>query len=219
MKINFEQLKKSTLFSGIGDEDLEKLVDCISPKMRPIKRGGFVFHAGDKVRSVYFILKGSMHIVDEDFWGNSSIVETMNEGVLFGEAYVFSEQEFHLVSVCAAEDSVVLVMNPDTLFETCASGCGFHSRLVKNALKIVSTKVVRLTSKLRHVMRRTLREKLFSYLSRCAAAEKSNTFYIPYSRQELADYLCADRSALSHELARMKKQGLIQYKKNYFELL
>ena len=219
MKINFEELKKNTLFKGIAEEDLKKIIECVSPKIKKIKRGEFVFYAGDDVGSIYIILSGSMHIIDEDFWGNSSIVETMQRGVLFGESYFLSSVQKYLVSVTAAEDSFVLEINPLKLFEICSNGCPHHLTLVKNTLNIVSEKVVLLTVKLEHIMRRTIREKVLSYLTKCSQIEKSNSFYIPYSRQQLADYLCVDRSALSHELSVIQKQGLIRYNKNYFELL
>jgi len=211
-------LRHSTLFEGLTDAEMDKLCTCLSAQERVIPKDGFVFRAGDKVNAVYCILSGSMHIVDEDYWGNLSIVESMEADTLFGEAYIFSGAISHLVSVVAAEVSVVLEFNPHKLFETCANGCDCHNRLARNALRIVSTKIVRLTEKLGHIMRRTMREKLLSYLSLCAQRAGSNTFTIPYSRQQLADYLCVDRSALSHEMSRLKKEGLIEYRKNEFTL-
>ena len=219
MKLDFHALSESPLFAGIPEEDLQRLLACVSPKEKKYKRGSIIFCAGDDVRFVYYILSGSVHIINEDFWGNSSIVETMESDTLFGEAYVFSSTQQHLVSVVAAEDLRVFEINPSSLFSTCSKECSQHSQLVQNALFITSEKIVRLTEKLLHIMQRTLREKLLSYLTKCAQKEKSTSFYIPYSRQELADYLCVDRSALSHELSRLQKTGMILYRKNYFELL
>ena len=212
-------LRDSTLFANIDDEDLHRLCNCLSAQEKEIAYDGFVFHTGERVSLVYYIISGSMHIIDEDFWGNRSIIETMPKDTLFGEAYVFSSMENHLVSVVAAENSTILEIDPIKLFETCANGCTCHSILVRNALAIVSEKIVRLTAKLGHVMQRTIREKLLSYLSVCAQRENSVSFFIPYTRQQLADYLCIDRSALSHELSRLQKEGMIRYHKNYFELL
>ena len=219
MKIDFLSLKDSILFADIATEDLKKMVRCISAHEKTILRDSFVFRAGDDVRFVYLIVSGSMHIVDEDYWGNRSIIETMERNTLFGEAYVFSKKENQLVSVIAAEDSIILEIDPVSLFEVCPQGCACHTQLVKNALCLLSEKIVHLTEKLGHLMKRTLREKILSYLSKCAQRSKSNSFYIPYSRQQLADYLCVDRSALSHELSRLQKLEIISYKKNYFELL
>ena len=212
-------LRTSTLFADIDAEELSKLYECLSARERSFKRDSFVFHVGQEVRYVYFILSGSVHIIDEDFWGNRSIVETMNKDTLFGEAYVFSSVENHQVSVIAAEDSKLLEIDPKSLFETCSNRCSCHTKLVRNALNIVSEKIVLLTEKLRYVMRRSIREKVLSYLSQCSTRENSSSFDIPYSRQQLADYLCVDRSALSHELSKLQTQGMIKYHKNHFELL
>ena len=219
MRIAPVALQNSTLFANITNKDLQKLHKCLSAKEKFFERDSFVWRAGESVRSVYYILSGSMHIIDEDFWGNRSIIETMQAHTLFGEAYVFSAMQNHLVSVIAAEDSRVLEIDPARLFETCPNGCACHTQLVRNALGIVSEKIVRLTEKLGHIIQRTIREKLLSYLSVCAQREKSSSFCIPYSRQQLADYLCVDRSALSHELGRLQKQGMLRYRKNHFELL
>ena len=218
MKTNLLFLKETSLFSDISEEDLQKLFKCVSANKKFFERDSFIFHVGDDVRFVYFILSGSIHIINEDFWGNQSIIETMYKDTLFGEAYVFSSRKNQLVSVTAAEDSDILEIDPTSLFETCPCGCSCHSQLVKNALCITSEKIVRLTEKLGHIMRRTTREKLLSYLSKCAQQEKSNSFYIPYSRQQLADYLCVDRSALSNELSKLQAQNMIKYRKNQFNL-
>ena len=219
MKTDWPIIKESNLFSGIEEESVKKICNCLAAREKRIKRDAFIFRAGDKVRSVYMILSGSMHIIDEDFWGNRSIIGTMEKGTLFGEAYVFSLKKAHLVSVIAAEDAVILEINPEKLFNTCTNGCECHMRLIKNALYILSEKIVLLTEKLGHIVRRSIQEKILSYLSKCAQHEKSSSFTIPYSRQQLADYLCVDRSALSHELSRLQREGIIQYHKNYFELL
>ena len=219
MKINPLHLRNSTLFSGIGEESLEQLCSCLSAKERKYEPGSFIFRAGDSIDYVYYILSGSINIIDEDYWGNQSIVETMQKDTLFGEAYIFSSIDTYLVSVVAAEKSTILEIPPEKLFETCSKGCMCHSLLVKNTLNIVSEKVVRLTEKVMHIMRRTTRAKLLSYLSVCAQREKSTSIDIPYSRQQLADYLCVDRSALSHELSRLQKQGILRYHKNHFELV
>jgi len=219
MELKPSSVRGTTLFRGLTDEDIQKMGECITARERVYERGSFIFHTGDDVRSVYYIISGSVHILDEDFWGNRSIIEVMGKDILFGEAYVFSAMESHLVSVVAAENSVILEIDPKTLFETCPKQCECHMQLVRNVLSIVSTKIVRLTEKMIYVTQRSIRDKLLLYLSKCAQKAKSNSFDILYSRQQLADYLCIDRSALSHELSRMQKQGLLKYNKHHFELL
>jgi len=219
MKKFFLPLTESSLFANIAEDDLQRLCKCLCAWERIFKREAFIFQVGDPVSSVYFILSGRLHIVNEDFWGNRSIIEIMEKDTLFGEAYVFSARKNHLVSVVAAEDSMVLEIDPKSLFECCPNHCSCHTQFIKNALYIVSEKIVRLTEKTSHIMQRTIRSKLLSYLSQCVQVNQSSSFSIPYSRQQLADYLCVDRSALSHELSKLKKQGLIQYQKNHFKLL
>ena len=213
------QLQDSPLFSGINEEDIQKMFTCLVFQEKKVTKEGYVFRAGDSVRLIYLIISGSMHIIREDFWGNRSLIETMQEGTLFGEAYVLSGATQHLVSVVAAQDSVILQMNPSPLFETCDKRCVCHTELIKNITYILSAKIVRLTEKVGHITQRTTREKLCSYLSQCARQKRSNSFIIPYSRQQLADYLNVERSALSHELSVMRELKIVKYHKNHFELL
>ena len=219
MEKHFSSLQGSTLFADIAEEDIQKLYGCLGAQEKSYPCESFIFHEGDEVKLVYFVLEGSFHIINEDFWGNRAIIETLNKNTLFGEAYVFSGRKQHLVSVIAAEDSTILAIEPRHLFDCCAQKCLCHEQLIKNLLCIVSEKIVRLTEKTGHIMQRTTHEKLLSYLSKCAQIEKSSSFDIPYSRQQLADYLCVDRSALSHELSKLQKCGMIRYSKNHFELL
>jgi len=218
-KNNSILLQKSSLFAGLSEDEIEKLCTCLAARERIITKDSFVFRADDEIRSVFLILSGSMHIVDEDFWGNRSIIETMPTYTLFGEAYALASVEKYLVGVVAAEDATVLEIDPARLFGTCSNDCSCHIELIKNTMRILSEKIVRLTEKLGHIAQRSTREKILSYLSNCARQEQGSSFRIPYSRQQLADYLCVDRSALSHELSRMCKAGIIQYNKNHFQLL
>ena len=219
MEEYLSQLQKNPLFRGVSEENVKKLYNCIAAHERMVEKDSFVFRAGDEAQRIYLNLTGNMHIVDEDFWGNRSIIETMSPITLFGEAYNLSSSEKYLVSVIAAEDSILLEIDPERLFEICPNGCACHTEVVKNTLFILSEKIVRLTRKLGHIIQRTTREKLLSYLSQCARQAQCNSFYIPYTRQQLADYLCVDRSALSHELSKMYDAGIVEYRKNHFELL
>ena len=219
MKETLAALSKNSLFEGIDEVDIKRILDCLSARMRSYKKNAFVFRTNDKVELIYILLSGSAHIIEDDFWGNQLIVETLRAPVLFGEAYVLSGAKKHLVSVAAAEDSNILLINPSRLFEKCPNACACHATLIKNISGILSQKVVRLTQKLLHVAQRTTRQKLISYFSTCSAVQKESAFQIPYSRQQLADFLCVERSALSHELSRMQSDGLIRYRKNHFELL
>jgi len=212
-------LQGNRLFDGIAEADIKQLFDCLQTKAAVYKKGSFIVRVKSPVRFVYILLSGSAHIVEDDFWGNQTLVETLQAPVFFGEAYVLSRAKEHLVSVMAAEDSNVLLIDPDRFFNACPKACAFHGKLLQNVGAILSTKVVLLTQKLIHISQRSIRRKLISYFSMCAAQEKSDSFTILYSRQQLADYLCVERTALAHELARMRDEGLISYEKKQFRLL
>lgn len=219
MKDFLPELKNNALFEGIADEDVRRLFECLRPKSAAYKKGAFIVRVKSPVKSVYILLSGSAHIIEDDFWGNQTIVETLHAPVLFGEAYVLSGAKEHLVNIVATQDSEVLQIDPVRFFKACPNACAFHGRLIQNINTILATKVVLLTKKLLHIGQRSIRRKLISYFSMCAAQEKSSLFTIPYSRQQLADYLCVERTALSHELARMRNEGLISYEKKQFHLL
>ena len=219
MENNISLLQKNSLFAGIEPNDIQKMCKCLAMREKTFAKDSFVFRAGDDVRFVYINLSGMVHIVDEDFLGNRSLIESIQPNTLFGEAYALTSAGKHLVSVVAAEDAAILEIDPGRLFESCPNGCECHMTLMRNTACILSEKIVRLTEKLGHIVKRTTREKILSYLSGCARLAQSDSFNIPYSRQQLADYLCVDRSALSHELGRMQREGVVQYRKNHFELL
>ena len=212
-------LKKNPLFAGLNEFDIKKLSSCLSADEKTFSRDSFVFRAGSDIGNVYLIISGSMHIISEDFWGNRTIIETIEKNTLFGEAYALSSRNKYLVSVIAAENSVVFEIDSSRLFKACPKMCDCHVLVIENIMHILSEKIVKLTEKDGHLSQRTTREKILSYLSKCALQSQSDAFSIPYSRQQLADYLCVDRSALSHELGKLRALGILEYNKNNFRLL
>ncbi|MDL2233316.1 Crp/Fnr family transcriptional regulator [Ruminococcaceae bacterium OttesenSCG-928-L11] len=215
----FETIKKCPLFADIQDSDLESLLRCLAATRHTYSRDAFVFHADDAVESVGVVLAGSVHILQEDFWGNRTILAHGGEGDLFGEAFSCAGAERLPVSVMAVEPAEILLINYRKIITTCPNSCGFHVTLIRNMLHILARKNMMLTQKLEVLSMRTTRDKLLAYLSARAVAEQSNRIVIPFSRQELADYLCVDRSALSRELGKMQREGLLRYDKSRFELM
>ena len=162
---------------------------------------------------------GKLQIIKEDYWGNRSIIETAGPGDVFGEAFSCAEIVPVPVSVVAAEQTRVLLFDYQKLLTTCSSSCEFHTRVIKNMIRILAEKNIMLMQKMEHITKRSTREKLLSYLSTQAFIKKSSSFDIPFNRQELADYLSVDRSAMSAELSRMRDEGMIRFKKNHFTLV
>jgi CRP-like cAMP-binding protein len=207
------------LFEGIEPSDLPVLLDCLAATRASFEKNSFIFMAGDPARSVGVVLSGRAHILQEDYWGNRSILTWIERGGLFGEAMACAEIPRLPVSVIAAEASDVLLINCGRIVAICPSACPFHARLVKNMVRILANKNVTLTQKIEHLTRRTTREKLLSYLSEQADRAVSDSFEIPFNRQELAEYLSVDRSAMSNELSKMRDENLLRYRRKYFELI
>ena len=222
-------LAKARLFQGIGPKERQEMLRCLSPIEKRYEKGEYVFRNGQQVSAVGLVLEGGVHIQKEDYWGNRSILTEVSQGQAFGEAYACQFQEAAdaptaqrpgiPVSVVATQRAVVLFLEVSRVLSLCPSACPFHARLVRNLVGILAERSLALTEKIQHLSQRRLREKLLSYLSDAALGQKEGEFTIPYNRQELADYLSVDRSALSSELCRLRREGVLECCKNRFRFL
>lgn len=212
-------LKHSPLFAGMTGEEILSILQCLSAHKKTYQKGAFLVHSGDPIDEIGFVLEGAATILKEDCWGNCVILSQAAAGELFGEVYACLKQEASQVSVTTAVDTNVLYLNVQRMLHTCSSACPFHTRLIQNLLAVIAHKTLELTKKIEHLSKRTTREKLLSYLSAQAQAAGSNQFTIPFSRQQLADYLTVDRSAMSHELCKLRDDGVLEFQKNHFMLV
>lgn len=211
-------LKNTKLFAGVGEEEIGTMLDCLGAALRQYKKGDYVYRAGEYVRSLTVLVEGCLHIQKDDYWGNRAILGDVAVGEMFGEAYVSPDSGALLNDVVAVEDSAVLFFDIQRILTVCPSACKFHSLTVKNLFFAISEKNRKLVSKLGHISNRTTREKLLSYLSDEAQRSRSASFSIPFNRQQLADFLAVDRSAMSSELGKMRDEGILDFKKNKFIL-
>ena len=209
----------SAIFQNITEEDAESVLKCLSAVKKQYKKGETIFHAGEKARAMGLVVSGAVEIVRDDYWGNRQILGKARPGELFGESYACMPDEIFMISAIASEDTEVLFMEVGKILTTCSSACEFHSRLIHHLLYILAGKNLMLTRKIDHMGKRSIREKVMAYLSFQAEMHRSNTFEIPFNRQQFADYLAIDRSALSAELSRMQKDGIIEYEKSRFMIL
>ena len=214
----FEILKSCALFVGIEEKDLLSLLSCLAAKIVHFDKNRIVFRNGDAISSFGIVLSGQVQIYQEDYFGNRSILGNAGPGGLFGESFAFAEIKELPVSVITATESELMFIDCGRLASPCVNACSFHSRLIRNLLNIISGKNVALTQKIEFTSKRTTREKLLSYLSSEAQKAKNNSFEIPFSRQELADYLSVDRSAMSAELGKLRDEGVLNFQKSRFEL-
>ena len=211
-------LKKCPLFFGILENEIEPILVCLSAKTKIYQKDQFVFRSGDHISSVGIVLSGSVHIIKEDFWGNRSILSEAVVGQLFGETYACVQTQPLIVSVIAAEDTEIMFLDAHSMMTSCSSACEFHLRLIRNLIGVLAEKNLMLTQKMEHLTKRTTREKLLSYLSAESQKNSSGVFEIPFNRQQLADFLSVDRSAMSSELSKLRSEGILAFYKNTFEL-
>lgn len=211
-------LKRTKLFSGVGDDDISTMLSCLEARLLTYKKGEYVLRQGEHLSDILVLAEGSLHIQRDDYWGNRSILGHIGVGEIFGEAYVAPESGTLLNDVIAVEDSAVFFFDVKRVISTCSSACRFHTMVVQNLFFAISEKNRGLVQKLDYMSRRTTREKLLSYLSEEAKKQNSASITLPFNRQQLADYLSVDRSAMSNELCKMRDEGLLEFEKNRFRL-
>ena len=219
MKEFFEILKRCPLFEGIPLEDLDAMLSCIGGHTVEVGKGQSIFQEGDPATHVGMVLSGAVRLVRADYYGNRSIVAHIGPAELFGETYACAAVTALPVSVVADTDSKVLLMDCRRITITCSSACAFHSRIIFNLLRLVAEKNLIFDQKIQITSKRTTREKLMAYLLNQARLRGSNHFTIPYDRQELADYLEVDRSGLSAEISKLRKEKVIESEKSNFTIL
>lgn len=219
MKDFFPILEKCALFEGIGPNDLPGMLACLGARVSKVGRNQPLFSEGDAVNFIGILLSGSIRIIKEDFYGDRSIVSTVAPGELFGESFACAGVPSLPVSVVASEDSSVMLLDSRRIGVSCSNACAFHSQMIYNLLKIVATRNLEFNKKLDIMSRRTTREKLMAYLLEEAKRNGSNSFTIPYDRQSLADFLSVERSAMSAEISKLRKEGVLESEKNRFKLL
>lgn len=210
-------LSTNPLFSNISQNEIALMLKCFKAVKTFFTKGETIYNVGDKISSIGIILSGSVHIVKYDIWGNSHIIQRIDSGGFFAETYACQKNITCLVDVITAQDSEVLFINADKIIKNCPACCSFHQTIAGNLLTIIAQKNFSLIKKIELITPKSLRERVFAYLSQTKQPNETS-FDIPFDRQQLADYLCVDRSALSAELSKMKKEGLIDYHKNHFEL-
>ena len=211
-------LRGTRLFAGVRDEEISSMLSCLGARLRTYKKGEYILRQGEHLGDILVLVSGQLHVQKDDYWGNRSILSQIDAGEMFGEAYVAPGSGALLNDVVAVSDSDVIFFDVRRIITTCSSACRFHAMVVQNMFFAISEKNRKLVHKLDHMSRRSTREKLFSYLSEEAKKNNSSSFTIPFNRQQLADYLSVDRSAMSGELCKMRDEGFIEFDRNFFKL-
>lgn len=215
----YDILLHCPLFDGITRQELGEMLRCLGGKILDISSGNPVFLEGEPARYVGVVLSGAVQILRDDYYGRRSVLTVVSPGELFGEAFACAELEVLPVSAVAQTASTVLLLDCRRVLTGCSQACVFHSRLVHNLLRGLARKNLALTRKIRCMSPKTTREKLLVFLLDQAKQQGSSEFVIPYDRQALADYLGVERSAMSAELGKLRKAGLIECNGSRFRLL
>ncbi|WMJ23832.1 Crp/Fnr family transcriptional regulator [Paludicola sp. MB14-C6] len=212
-------LMKCPLFKGMQEFEIHNILNCFHPKIVNCSKDQTIFFIGDSVNSVGIVLSGVVQISKENIYGDKTILTEVTQSDLFAETFVCAGISEIPVNVTAMSDCIVLFINFKKMITECENACVFHTKLIENMMRIIAYKNLLLNQKLEVVSGRTIREKLEAYFNQQRQKQNACTFHIPFSRQELADYLCVDRSALSRELCKMRDEGVIAFEKNRFSVL
>lgn len=207
------------LFRGVRPEELQLLLPCLRAREKRYDKGQVICRAGDTLKELGVVASGSVNVLVNYYWGGSSIFGHIAAGQVFGETYAALPEQELLVDVVAAEDCKIVFLHMEKLLTTCQKGCAWHHRVIRNLIRLSAEKNLSLSARMMHTAPKTIRERLSLYLSEQAQRQGGGRFTIPYSRQQLADYLGVDRSALSNELSKMQRDGLIRFHRSEFTLL
>ena len=218
MKKFLSVIRSSQLFSGISENELTGMLSCLDAREESFPKDAFLLRAGDTAESIGLVLSGSVLIIQEDIWGNRNILSKAGPGQTFAAAYACAPGSVLNVSVSAETPVTAMFLNVKRVLNICPSACAHHSRIIRNLLGELAEKNLRFSEKLTHMGQRTTRAKLMSYLSAEAQQIGKYEFDIPFSRQQLADYLAVERSGLSSELGKMRGEGLLDFHKSHFIL-
>ncbi len=214
-----DQMVSMPLFRGIAQEDLPAMMGCLSAYLKSYPKGAYIHLQDDEILCVGVVLSGAVQMIREDVWGNKALLVNMGMGELFGETFVCGGIHNRLVSFVAAEDTVALFAPFQRVISSCAQSCGIHRKLIENMIAAIAEKNVALMEKVDVISKKSLREKICEYLSLQAERTGMMTFQIPLGRVQLAEYLHADRSALTRELRLMADEGLIDFHRSTFRIL
>lgn len=211
-------LRNSPFFAGLTDTEILTALHCVEARTVTKAAGEYIYRAGDSGVSMGMVLSGSALIIQEDLWGRRNIMSKAQSGSVFGEPFSVIPGAVLNISIVASEPCCLLLLNARRLLTVCPSACAHHNKIVQNLVSVLANKVLLFNDKITHMSKRTTRDKLLSYLSAESIRRGSLSFDIPFDRQQLADYLCVERAAMSAELSKLQKEGVLKTNRNHFEL-
>lgn len=216
--MNYEFLTKIPLFDNISQNEILKMMQCMSASKKHYCKGDIIFLNGNLLDVFGIVISGSVQISATDITNNVCVLSVIKTGDIFGENYAFLENTPLAVDITAHENCDIIFLKTERLFNPCSRACASHSVFLKNLIASAARKNVAMTNRMCDISPKSIRGRVMSYFTREVEKHNSKTLTIPFNRLQLAEYLNLDRSALSKELSRMKSDGLIDYRKNKFTI-
>lgn len=213
--MELETIKRSMLFRNMDEEEIKQSLFAMDAEERTYQKDEIILCAGDTTDKMGLVLSGGVTIETVDPWGNRSILSHVGPGHLFAEVFALLEKEPILVDVQVSQACQIMFLRPKRI-EGCTEP--WSAKLMRNLLQISLNKNLNLSSRSYHTAPKTSRGRIMAYLSAMSIRAHSREFDIPFDRQQLADYLNLERSALSKELSKMRRDGLLEFRKNHFVL-
>ena len=210
------KLVPSPLFLGLSPADLDALAAAGLLRQKTFAKHTVIVRAGSRVQEIGVVVQGTVHIENLDLWGTKSILSSISAGQAFAETYAFCGDAL-MVDAVAAEDCTVLLLSTRVLSDARVSPA-VRDTLLRNLLAVSMRKSLSLSQRIFCTTPKTVRGRLLTYFSAQAAKAGGLEFDVPFNRQQMADYLNLDRSALSKELCKMRDEGLLEFEKNHFRL-
>jgi CRP-like cAMP-binding protein len=216
----YNKIKNYPIFKNINENDWKEITEVLNINTKKYKKDEVIFYSGEKIHEFGIVMSGAVMIVNHDFYGNRNVMGYVESGQLFAESYAMIRTEPLLVEAVAAKDSEIMFVDMDGLEHADKEERvgSWRQVMLQNLLRMTAMKNLNLSRRNFYTSAKTIRERVVMYLSAEAVRQGSNTFEIPFDRQAMADYLGVERSALSKELGRMKKEGIIGCRKNWFEI-
>ena len=212
-------MEKIRLFNKLKDYEIDELLGFLQATTKVYKKNEIVINKGSKLKDILVVLVGKLEIYAQNYNGEEILINIVEEGELFGAKQVCSGLKNSPVIVRAQKQTGVLFLPYENMLVLHESVSNWQKLLLKNLFEIIAQENLELDKRINILNQKTIREKILFYLSMVSQEKENQTFEIPFSREEMAQYLCVDRSALSRELSNMHKEELLEYQKNAFTLL
>ena len=213
------QVKQSMLFHGMEEAEIQEALQRLQAREKRFGKGETLLRAGEVTEQLGLVIEGSVTIESNDAWGNRTIISHVGNGQVFAETYALLEDEPMLVDVTASEDCRILFLRSGRIQSLNSSLEPWALKYITNLLRISMHKNLILSGRSFHTAPKTIRGRVMAYLNSVSLQKRSREFDIPFDRQQLADYLNLERSALSKEIGKMRREGLISCRKNHFSIL